>query len=253
MKRTFKKFSSQGPHSSSSRSYRKARRISIPRPFGSNQQMLIGKSTLTEIKCRDQMFTPGAQIALVTTANVAYVAPTIAGLGLATGFSCINTLQQGNGVAQRIGDKVVFRSITVNGCICCADDNTIVDQGHIRVMVVYDKQTNGATPLIGDIIANVNSDNSYNVAFNSSIRIANRKRFVCLKNKIYNMGYTDNASIHFKYYIKKNLETTYSGSSDPPTLAQVMNGAIYLLIFTSVGFTHPPLINDINCRLRYSD
>jgi len=162
----------------------------------SKVQGLIGKSTFNELKCRDQQFTPGAPIATVAYANVAYVTPTVAGLGLATGYTCLNCVEQGNGVSQRIGNKIVITSIRLRGTITPSKTADTTDYGFVRVLMVYDKQTNGAAPLIGDIISNISTSGSFATAFNSGIKITNRNRFVMLRDQIFEMGATGSSNVH---------------------------------------------------------
>ena len=227
------------------------------RKFSSNnvQQNLIGKSSLKEIKCRDQVFSPGGTVSSTLLASVVYIEPTVAGLGLATGYTCINTLEQGNGVSQRIGNKVVIKSIMIQGMIAAPVTVDATDTGGVRVIVVYDKQTNGAAPAITEIIGNVSTAGGYATGFNSPIKITNKNRFVVLRDHIFPMGGNiDQASHSFKWFIKKQLETTYSSTSSPPTVANITTGAIFLLTFIGAGqFTHSPDINDFNVRIRYED
>lgn len=236
---------------------KKKKQVYAKKVFKSNStQNLIGKGSMKEVNCKDQAFTPGASIPTCLLASVAYIEPTVAGLGLATGYTCINTLSQGNSVSQRVGNKVVFTSIRVTGTISASDSQDITDTGPIRVVVVYDKQTNGAAPAITEILANVSSDGSYSTTFNSGIKISNRKRFVVLRDQTFTFGGlgSDDAIHCIDWFIKKKMETTYATTSTPPTVANIMTGAIYLLVFYPANsFTHVPTVSDWNIRTRFMD
>lgn len=220
------------------------------------RKLLVGKSSIREIKCRDQIFSPGASIPGTVYTGVTYVEPTVAGLGLATGYTCLNCLEQGNGISQRIGNKVVLKSLRLKGQLSL-DDSTTPPLGYTatyRVMVVYDKQTNGAAPVIGDIIANVGTAGAYVTAFNSGIRINNKNRFVVLKDKTFDLSdYSAVNQIDIDWFIKKNLETVYSATTNPPTITQISSGAILLLVFTDGLEGALPYLANFNCRLRYED
>lgn len=219
----------------------------------SSTQNLIGKSNLREVKCKDQIFAPDTIVSMVKVAATVFVAPTVAGAGLATGYSLVNGIQQGNGPSQRVGDKVVVKSVSVKINIQQDDAQDITDEGQVRMMLVYDKSPNGTAPGVADVIANLNSDGSYATAFNSGIKMSNKKRFVMLRDKIYNLGISGPGTRAVKFFVKKRMETIYSGTADPPAIAQVISGAIYLFIFCSGGYTHNPTLHDVNCRIRYYD
>jgi len=223
------------------------------------QQNLIGRSSLfntTEVKCKDLSLTPATVIATVATANLAHINPEAggAGNGLATGYTTINAIQQGNAVSQRIGDKVTIKSIRVKGLINIADDADLTDNGHVRCMVVLDKQCNGAAPVYSDIIASVDYAGAYSTPFNSSIKICNKKRFVVLKDETFNLGWQSDQAIKIDWFIKNRLETEYISTAGPPTIANIATGAVYLLVFACAGeFTHLPRVVDFNIRVRYFD
>jgi len=225
---------------------------------GNAQQMLIGKSNIMEIKCKDQVFTPGAALATTTIGNVAYVEPTAAGLGLATGYSCINTMNNGSQKYERIGDKVVIKSISVEGTIASADDADLTDNGLVRCMLIYDKQCNGAAPAITSIIQSEVATGAQSTIFSSPIKMSNRKRFVVLRDEYHSIGGQAGDSVkHIKWFVKQRLETNYNGTdahAAEAAVTRIATGAIYFLIFTdSAIFTHLPRLSNFHIRVRYFD
>nr|WAE42792.1 MAG: capsid protein [Cressdnaviricota sp.] len=209
-----------------------------------------------EVKCRDQVFSPLLNTNLVAYTNVVYIEPTVAGLGLETGYSSINLVSQGTGINNRIANKVVVKSLRVQGQVAANDAMDLTDSGQVRLIIVYDKQTNKAAPGIADIIANIDTSGGYATAFNSHVRISNGNRFVILRDKIWQtQGLGGTNSFQIDEYIKVNMETTYVTTSTPPAITDVTTGGIYLLLFCNgaLGFTHFPNYAYINVRMRYYD
>lgn len=224
----------------------------IPKQM-SGMQALIGKATNRETKCRDQIFTPNAQIATGAINNLVYVEPTLAGLGLATGYTCLNTLAVGSGVSNRVGSKITITSLRIKGCVAIADNADVTDNGHFRCCVVLDHQCNGAAPAYTEVFEDIDANGGVTSNFNSGIKIANKKRFVMLRDDVVSLSYIGPACYHYDHYIKKRIETEYKGSAIPPPITDITTNSILLFIFVSTGFTHNCIINDWSCRMRYID
>lgn len=254
LKRTFAKSGLSGGYKTPIKKRRQIQRARRPSSRGVQQQ-LIGKSSFNEVKCRDQVFTPGVDLPVIETQALIYVEPTVAGLGLATGYTCINCCSQGNGISQRIGNKIVIRNIRIKGAIEANDAQDLTDTGNVRLVIVYDKQTNGAAPAYTNILESIDTAGGTSTMFNSSIKISNKNRFVVLRDEVFSFdGVGGKGTYHFDYFIKKKLEVVFSSTASPPTVANISTGAIYLLVFAETdAFTHVPIIRDVNVRMRYDD
>ena len=87
------------------------------------------------------------------------------GASLAVGLSAsptiqlLNGLQLGTAAYQRIGNKIAMKSLYWSLAYSCAatDSTPTTDTAlvniPVRAMVVYDKQTNGALPVLGDLLS----------------------------------------------------------------------------------------------------
>jgi len=158
------------PATSAASFMRAAGYASVPRlPFAMGQRSGISGY---EVKSFDQQITiPAANLPVF--AGVAGVEPAVA----FTGMTEINCIQQGATVAQRIGNKVVVRSIHIRAVFSGTAGAPV---GSMRWMIVYDKQPNGAFPLIGDILTDQPAGAGTAL---SSINIANKSRFLMIRDQ----------------------------------------------------------------------
>lgn len=218
-------------------------------------QTLVGRpSSFKETKCRDQVFSPGASVALGLIGTVAYAEPTVAGLGLGTGYSCVNLCSQGPAVSQRIGNKIVIKNIRVRGRFQLYNTQVAADMCFVRALLVYDKQTNGAAPAITEILADVDTTGSYSTIFNSGVKIANRKRFVVLRDQVYRLAVGDIENNEVDWFVKKNMEVTFNNTHSPPVVGDCTTGAIYLVMYYGPTVTtDSPVLSDFTVRIRYDD
>jgi len=150
----------------------------------------------------------------------------------------VNTIGQGTAVGERIGRKIVLKSLLVRWQGPGTTQPT-------RMMVVYDHSPNGALPAITDILT-VNNINGVNV-------LANSDRFLILKD-FYPASHIPNglATLAESFFLKfadgglQNIWTDVIGG----TIAATSTGAIYIMCCSAGG-----ALATINCvsRIRYSD
>lgn len=155
--------------------------------------------------------------AMVTVANVVGAAT------MTTGFTCLNVVTNGTEYYQRSGSKLSMTSLAVEADYSLAqtDFSVVV----LRIMVIYDRQVNGAYPAIADILSN---NNSATVTFNSAINIANRDRFLVLRDCQLTLDPASGLSRHWECYIKRPLSTSFR--TNAYTDIRALNaGSIYLL------------------------
>lgn len=138
----------------------------------------------------------------------------------------LNDIDVGNTAVTRIGRQITIKSIQVEGII--VQEDAICGPNLVRIMIVYDKQTNGAAPTIADIMGG-----------QSSIRFRNldyRSRFVILYNKTFVIGQVDNTATQavcdarprkVKLYRKCNLKTVYDGTAGG--VADCATGGLFMI------------------------
>jgi len=92
-------------------------------------------------------------------------------------FVAINFPVQGAAPYNRVGSKVMNRSIRIRGYI----NNLLTSINDVgRIIIVYDRQTNGAAPAWGDVIAGVTSAGAASTNALDGINMSNRERFKVL-------------------------------------------------------------------------
>lgn len=155
--------------------------------------------------------------------NIDDTAPKIT-TGVATWtINCLNDVVQGTTATTRIGRKILMKSINIQGVVATSTGNAA------RILIVYDKQSNGALPAATDVL----TSNTLMAMQN----LDNRDRFIILAD-ILPYEQEENISnpsassgFGWKRYIKCNLETIYNGTLG--TIADITTGS--LLIMTNIN------------------
>jgi len=145
-----------------------------------------------------------------------------------TGITELNCVQQGATSYNRIGTKILIKSIDLRFNAFMAGSGPVVDS--FRYLVVYDHSPNGAFPAYSDIL----SDNiSGTAGFHSRINMSNRSRFIILRDRTIPMTYTNDAIVSCKEFIKCKLETQFKSTTG--AIGDITSGAIYLFAFASLS------------------
>jgi len=110
-------------------------------------------------------------------------------------------------------------------------------------MVVYDKQANGAAPVIGDILTATSMSGVNN--------LANRDRFIVYADRAGWVEVTDKTIEPVNVYLKVNLEETFNGTG--ASAAAINTGALYLISMGNLatGVTAP--VVTCTARVRFTD
>jgi len=165
-----------------------------------------------------------------------------------TGITEVNCVEQGATSYNRIGTKILIKSIDFRASFNML--GTAPVNNSLRYMIVYDHQPNGAFPLIGDIL-------SRNIAtapnFFTGVNMANRSRFVVLRDRIVALDPEGTGTVNVKEFIKTKLETQFRSSTS--TIGDITTGAIYLVCFCLIAGTAASYITmtAATFRLRYFD
>ena len=115
----------------------------------------------------------GGPNGLHTIGSITPLEPSVAFAGLTE----INCIPQGTANWERVGSKIVVRSIRVRFVSLLMGTNPV--SSTFRWMLVYDRQPGGAFPTIDDILArNIGTA----PVFSSSISMDNSRRFVFLRD-----------------------------------------------------------------------
>lgn len=184
----------------------------------------------------------------------------------ATGL-LMNGTVQGAAQQQRIGNKISMKSLRIKGNII---NLLTAVQTSGRILVVYDKQTNGVVPALTDVI---NTRTSITAAATttaySNLNLDNVERFTILRDMTFilpsvtntagvltNTGWDSqnqpNGSSFFDVdmFIKlKGMTTLYKGATSG--IGDIATGGIYMYLINHQGIASWTFRNTI--RLRYND
>jgi len=106
----------------------------------------------------------------------------------------LNLIRAGSTFCNRIGRKIEMESARLVGALVPV--RTVVNQDYVRIMIVYDRQTNGALPAIADILQTTDQATANTTGTLSGVNLNNRDRFVILKDHHVTLpSFTDTAGV----------------------------------------------------------
>jgi len=168
-----------------------------------------------------------------------------------TGYSCpltssfgtvtlLNGSVRGTNSNERVGRKILMKSVFIRLNSIANSNNA----SQVRYMIIYDRQTSGATPSSSSFIDNAN--------FCGVSNLSNAERYVILCDEITDSRQSNSVNISSKRYIKCNLETMYTGNAG--TVADINTGALWFMACNNsdqtAGATN---LVDATIRVRYID
>jgi len=248
---TFKTVSQLIADSSANRSARRQasyaanRLIAIPRGV---PMYAVGRGQMArgEVKFFDVAVLPSVisnPYGLPLVASVTGAEPATAFAGLTE----INCVPQGATAYNRIGTKIQIKSIKLDGQFHMG--GSAPTHNTFRWMLVYDRQPNGAFPLISTILS---QNISTAPLFTSGVNMANRSRFVILRDQYVAMDPDSNGLVNVSAFVKTKLETQFSTSS--ANIGDITTGAIYFIAFAMFSAATSFIANNnIQARIRYYD
>lgn len=181
--------------------------------------------------------------------------------------TCLNLIRAGSSFFNRIGRKVNMKSLHLKMFLNPVRTSAAPD--YVRVMVVYDSQSNGAAPAISDVIqdtdqAGTNSTNAF-----SSANLNNRDRFRILcdyriapptttvtAGVVTNVGVVDPLTevIDIERFIPlKGLVTQFKADSSPAVIGDIATGGLFLITYGRYASGAEGWQATGSFRLRYKD
>lgn len=162
----------------------------------------------------------------------------------------LNGVATGTDFTDRIGRKIICRSLYITGMISPVDNTTAANLA--RLIVVYDNQTNGAAPAVTDILKEATAC--------SQLNLNNRDRFVVLCNKTWAQGsVSDTATQAFsnspntfkvKIYKKLRHEVLFNGTT--AAVGSIATGAIWMITIGSATANNGGTFS-VSTRTRFED
>lgn len=170
--------------------------------------------------------TPGVSATTVTTGTL----------------TLLNAMTQGTTQNTRIGNRVYMRSVHLR--INQSFTGPTSPSSPLRLLVVYDKESNGAAPTATDILTGD--------TISSPLNLNRPGRFLVLMDE-YIPVQNGNAAAYFcNRYVKLGLPVLFN-AGNAGTIADISSGAIYSYI-SHGGQSFTATTNSNNyCRLRFED
>lgn len=151
-------------------------------------------------------------------------------------FNSCCLVPQGTTDVTRVGNKIMIKNINLKGTLTLDDQGTgSIPNGIIRIIVFIDKQANGATAAVTDILKTA--------TFASFRNMDQVDRFTILKDKVYtircqssNALHTGASAIYFAMSKKCNIPIHYSSTTGAITEIKSNNvGLLYIADGTQVN------------------
>jgi len=176
----------------------------------------------------------------------------------------INLICVGSGFNNRVGRKIELQSCYITGMITQTDNaNNLMDYG--RILLVYDRQTNGATPSVTTILQNYDQQTNATTGVFCGVNPDERERFLVLMDERlalpgYQLGGptsgTDglNTTFNIHRFVKlRNLQTHYKADSSPAVIGDIATGALYILTIGATTAGNEGWQFSGTWRIRYKD
>jgi len=159
----------------------------------------------------------------------------------ATRVSVLNSTSQGAAETNRIGRKILMKSVAIRAIVDQYRVGTTPANDYLRMALVYDRQPNGAAPVFADVFQDVDAGGSATTTSMSNLNISNADRFRVLRDWFWKVDVpggttlvqnaqvsTDFKPFSIKEFVKLGLQTHYNAVNGG-TVADITSGALLLL------------------------
>lgn len=177
----------------------------------------------------------------------------------------LNLMRAGSSFNNRIGRRIEMKSVRITGRLEAVRTCPVED--YIRIMIVYDRQTNGGIPALADIVQDVLEDATTVSSVYSGSALNNRDRFVILRDKripvpsltwtagvITNPGFDNSTEFGIDMFVKlKGLLTQYRADSAPGVIGDIATGSLLLVTFGGQIAGSEGWRASLTSRLRFND
>lgn len=161
------------------------------------------------------------------------------------GIIPLNYVNQGDGATSRDGDQFRMKSLDMTFNVSLP--SSAVRPNNTRMLLVLDTEPNGVLPLVTDVIDTASGATYINAPRN----LANRSRFVIMKDWLVTLNPNGTEATSRKYFRKIDIKVLYNGAT--ATILTLKNNGLFLLVLgdEAVAATNP--VYDISSRIRFID
>lgn len=177
----------------------------------------------------------------------------------------LNTVVLGPAVYQRIGQKWNMKNYHLRGNIINA---LTTAEMSIRMLIVYDRQTNGVLPTFADVLQSVSSAGTATNTFFSEINLENRERFIILRDRMWHapsVTFTAGVQTNGPQYpgqdgewdvnefIKMKGLGVCNKNAGTGAIGDIATGGLFMFLFNSPSGTDAAYAINWQSRMRYFD
>lgn len=182
-------------------------------------------------------------------------------------ITAMNLIRTGSTFCNRIGRRVEMKNIRVSGII--QNLRTVAGEDYCRILIVYDRQTNGALPAIADIIQSTDQAAANTTNVFSGLNLNNRDRFKIIRDMriflpaatvtagtISNQAQPDPVSPTYKIEMFSKLGgllAQYKADSAPAVIGDIATGGLYLVVLGATAAASEGYQAALEVRLRFND
>lgn len=179
----------------------------------------------------------------------------------------VNAVRTGSTFCNRIGRKMEMKSIRLVGFISPIRAQTLYD--YVRILIVYDRQTNGALPAIGDILQSTDQAAANGTSAFSGINLNNRDRFVIIRDGRFSLPEVTGAVAPFlpgtfidqvtptqqiDWFCKiPQYLTQYKADSAPAVIGDIATGSLLVVTLGVQAAAAEGYQLNLETRLRFND
>lgn len=196
-------------------------------------------------------------------------APVTTAISTTASFTLLNGIQEGASFYNRIGRKIMMRSLHLYGNIQLSG-NAGGTAEYARIMVVYDRQANTAFPAAQDLLDNYDNAGAQVTNSFASLNMNNAERFKVLRdiriavptttvatpaeNAVEGvLDYTTNRCNINEFIRLSDLETHFKGTTNPAAIGDITTGSLLLFVQGQIAAAAAPYVLTWSARLRFHD
>lgn len=195
--------------------------------------------------------------------NDAGSAPYTTAINSTAAVILLNGMVPGSNLQNRLGRKIAMKSVRLLGNIIW-NGNGAVNYDFFRLMIVYDRQPNGALPALSDILQTVDPAGNTSSTVWDHVNLSNRDRFQILRNRMYSVNSHGGSSTFVagaitdgrwqvdEFVRLKDLETHFN-TGVAGTVADMTTGALLLVLVGATAAANNQADLNWTSRVRFTD
>lgn len=188
-------------------------------PLGMLARRKAFKRTRKSYKGLNRRGVASAETGFVDLASGAFAIDTTGTIAL------IATVAQGASVNQRVGKKIIWKSLQMRGN---SENSSTAGFNDCAMLIVYDKRPTGSLPAITDVLATANSGAFNNDANSGRFRILKREDWVMVSRPL-NLTGTESSAVSNDFYLNlKGLPCVYKAAGTG-AIGDIEEGALYCI------------------------